>query len=280
MANNNANNTKNNTKNNTNNNIKNNTKKNTKKNTKNNLYKLFYKEYYKEVDFKKVLFDKSDEKIGPINDTIKSSTLESIPYPIEGMNTFRMKVLYPGLITGVGLVHDSKGIEGGYNLGMHFDYTHGMPIIYGSTVKGVLKEYFKEFTKGSTKLSKEKLEKLPEEEQLFEGKRKNDKNETENIPIYERDVFFDAVIVSGPKNNGTGGFLEDDYITPHKDPLSNPTPIKMLKIAAGTIIEFRFKLNGSNEEKEAKLDLFKEILTTVGIGAKTNVGYGQLKETE
>lgn len=247
----------------------------------NNIYKLFYKEYYREVNFKNVLSGKA-ERIGPINDTIKSSTLESIPcpIPIEGMDTFRMKVLYPGLITGVGLVHDSKGIEGGYNLGMHFDYTYGMPIIYGSTVKGVLKEYFKEFKKSSTKLSKEQLEKLPEEEQLFEGKRKNDKNETENIPIYERDVFFDAVIVSGPKNNGTGGFLEDDYITPHKDPLSNPTPIKMLKIAAGTIIEFRFKLNGSDEEKKAKLDLFKEILTTVGIGAKTNVGYGQLKETE
>lgn len=269
MANNNANNAKNNTNNNIKNNAKNNVKNTTNNNTKNNLYKLFYKEYYKEVDFKKVLFDKSDEKIGPINDTIKSSTLESIPYPIEGMDTFRMKVLYPGLITGVGLVHDSKGIEGGYNLGMHFDYTYGMPIIYGSTVKGVLSEYFKEFNEDINLFEK-----------IFEGKRKNDKNETENIPIYERDVFFDAVIVSGPTNNGTGGFLEDDYITPHKDPLSNPTPIKMLKIAAGTIIEFRFKLNGSDEEKEAKLDLFKEILTTVGIGAKTNVGYGQLKETE
>ena len=276
MANNNA----NNTKNNTNNNIKNNTKKNTKKNTKNNLYKLFYKEYYEKVDFKKVLFDKSDDKIGPKNDKIKSSTLESIPYPIEEemVNPFKLKVLYPGLITGVGLVHDSKGIEGGYNLGMHFDYTHGMPIIYGSTVKGVLKKYFREFKENSEKLSEEELERLPEEEELFKGKRKNEKNETESIPIYERDVFFDAVIVSGPNNNGTGGFLEDDYITPHKDPLSNPKPIKMLKIAPGTIIEFRFKLCGTKEEKDAKLKLFKEILTTVGIGAKTNVGYGQLKE--
>jgi len=29
--------------------------------------------------------------------------------------------------------------------------------------------------------------------------------------------------------------------------------------------------------QQEKLDIFKEILTTVGIGAKTNVGYGQLK---
>ena len=33
----------------------------------------------------------------------------------------------------------------------------------------------------------------------------------------------------------------------------------------------------SDEEKNFKCDLFKEILTTVGVGAKTNVGYGQLK---
>ena len=238
----------------------------------NNIYKLFYKEYYREVNFENVLSGRP-ERIGTINDTIKSSTLAQIPCPIEGMDTFRLKVLYPGLITGVGLVHDSKGIEGGYNLGMHFDYTHGMPIIYGSTVKGVLKEYFKEFKENSEKLSEEELERLPEEEELFKGKREN-----ESIPIYERDVFFDAVIDSDLNNNGTGGFLEDDYITPHKDPLSNPNPIKMLKIAPGTIIEFRFKLCGTEEEKDAKLKLFKEILTTVGIGAKNNVGYGQLKE--
>ncbi len=46
-------------------------------------------------------------------------------------------------------------------------------------------------------------------------------------------------------------------------------------------MEFRFKLVdtkiGNKElKKEDKLNLFKEILTTMGIGAKTNVGYGQL----
>ena len=56
----------------------------------------------------------------------------------------------------------------------------------------------------------------------------------------------------------------------------------MLKIAPGCTIEFRFRLHdsvvgGNTFTANAKLDLFKKILGTVGIGAKTNVGYGQLK---
>jgi CRISPR-associated protein Cmr6 len=77
--------------------------------------------------------------------------------------------------------------------------------------------------------------------------------------------------------------LEDDSITPHKDgPLRNPTPITMLKIAPGCEIEFRFRLvdsvvDGKVFKKEDKLKLFENILKTVGVGAKTNVGYGQLE---
>ena len=58
-----------------------------------------------------------------------------------------------------------------------------------------------------------------------------------------------------------------------------------MKIAPGCKLEFRFKLvdteiagTGKKFSKEQKLELFKEILTTVGVGAKTNVGYGQLKK--
>jgi CRISPR-associated protein Cmr6 len=77
--------------------------------------------------------------------------------------------------------------------------------------------------------------------------------------------------------------LEDDSITPHGDnPLKNPLPITMLKIAPGCEIEFRFRLvdsvvDGKVFKKEDKLKLFENILKTVGVGAKTNVGYGQLE---
>ena len=103
------------------------------------------------------------------------------------------------------------------------------------------------------------------------------------MSIYDRDIFFDAVIVKPYVKDGKQYLLEDDSITPHTEgPLKNPIPIAMLKVAPGCILEFRFLLrksavNGRIYDKKFKEGLFREILTTVGIGAKTNVGYGQLE---
>lgn len=238
----------------------------------NNIGKLFYKDYYKEVNFENVI-NGIESSPGQINQKIKRSAHLTIANPIgtEECSSFRAKILYPGLVTGVGLEHNSKNIKGGYNLGMHFDYTWGMPVVYGSSVKGVLREYFKEFYEGE--IDKQKLE-----EDIFSGKVGN-----ENKSIYHRDIFFDAVITKPYESNNKKHLLEDDSITPHKDgPLRNPLPITMLKIAPGCEIEFRFRLVDSvfGEKvfkKEDKLKLFENILKTVGVGAKTNVGYGQLE---
>lgn len=235
----------------------------------NNIGKLFYKDYYKEVKWENILFAKTDEdKVLKIDNDIKKSPLVKINKPISDINsTISATIQYPGLVTGVGLTHDAKV---GYKLGMHFDYTYGMPVIYGSSVKGVLRSWFAEFYKNEYEGDDYLISKLIDD--IFEGGKKS---------IYQRDVFFDAVIVEDYK----GRFLEDDSITPHPDPLKNPVPIKMLKIAPGCKIEFRFRLcdteiDGVKFGAKDKLELFKEILTTVGIGAKTNVGYGQLKTEE
>lgn len=238
----------------------------------NNIGKLFYKDYYKEVNFENVI-NGIESSPGQINQQIKKSDHLTIANPIgaEECSSFQAKILYPGLVTGVGLEHNSKSIKGGYNLGMHFDYTWGMPVVYGSSVKGVLREYFKEFYEGD--IDTQKLE-----EDIFAGKSGN-----ENKSIYHRDIFFDAVITKPYKSNNKEHLLEDDSITPHKEgPLRNPTPITMLKIAPGCEIEFRFRLvdsvvDGKVFTKEDKLKLFENILKTVGVGAKTNVGYGQLE---
>jgi len=160
----------------------------------------------------------------------------------------------------------------------------------------VLRAWFKEFYDGSR-------DSYDYEMEIFEGKLRDTEAEkkkygqnweekvkvTKNrifIPksIYDRDIFFDAVIAQAEKK-GNGRILCSDSITPHggdnhDNPLKNPTPITFLKIASGCKLKFRFKLAGSEEEKELKRKLFKEILTTVGVGAKTNVGYGQLKEAK
>lgn len=258
--------------------------------------------------------------------------------PERSYKTFELDVQYPGLVTGVGINHETK-IVGEFKLGVHFDWTHGMPVVYGSSVKGVLRAWFKKFYKNSKNkysecgvdeddllmdiFSGEKRDveaerkKIEEEwrkmvdsgavvDSASEKKKYEDewKKKLEDVKnriykpksIYNRDIFFDAVII---KADSQGRILCSDSITPHdENPLKNPTPITFLKIASGCIIQFRFLLQKSSvpaigengipvkDDKgeypsftiDKKIGIFKEILTTVGIGAKTNVGYGQLKE--
>lgn len=240
-----------------------------------NIYKLFYRDYYKNIDFTYALDDDDAESgdnnlnlIRMMNEDIKSVSLFDISKVLEISNilNLRFKILYPGLVTGIGLVHDSKKIKGAFNLGMHFDYTSGMPVVYGSSVKGVLRQYFKDFYKGN--LDKKKLE-----DDIFDGIMTDGKKKS----IYDRDIFFDAVITNVYiDEKGGKHLLEDDCITPHgANPLKNPKPITMLKIAAGCTINFRFSLKDSLITAKEKKEIFKKILETVGIGAKTNVGYGQ-----
>lgn len=222
----------------------------------------------------------------------------------ETDNIIELEVQYPGLVTGVGIDHEAK-ITGEFKLGVHFDWTHGMPVVYGSSVKGVLRAWFKDVYLHGDEDYYNKCGKIEYGDlmmEIFEGAYDRDveaekkkykdkwKDIVENNPekriykhhksIYDRDIFFDAVIVSP---DSKGRILCSDSITPHgADPLKNPIPITFLKIAPGCKLKFRFKLEDSIVEgkpfkKAHKRALFKEILTKVGIGAKTNVGYGQLK---
>lgn len=238
-----------------------------------NLHKTYYKDYFKNLNFGYLLNNGEEPKteIKRRNEGLTApNLLHKIPKISLANQGFELQVAYPGLVTGIGINHEAK-IEGEFKLGVHFDWTYGMPVVYGSSVKGVLKSYFKEFYNPN--------ENLPEVKDaikdIFEGEGKS---------IYNRDVFFDAVIVEADKKNR---ILCSDSITPHgNNPLKNPIPITFLKIASGCKLEFRFKLVDTVIVKDGrtltltaaqKLDIFKEILTTVGIGAKTNVGYGQLK---
>ena len=75
-----------------------------------------------------------------------------------------------------------------------------------------------------------------------------------------------------------GKLFAGDAITPHKDPLKNPVPISFLKVAPGCQVEFRFRLVDSIITAEEKKKIFKRIIRKYGLGAKTNVGYGQFEE--
>lgn len=264
---------------------------------KNNLHKVFYKEYFSALDLNG---GDDEQKIAEVNNKIFDTHLTHIPFPNMDKQPVYLTVQYPGLITGIGIGHE-VGVTGELKLGLHFDWTYGMPVIYGSSVKGVLRAWFMEFYTGDI----DKIDLLMdifsgvydrdiEAEKVKYGDKWGDKVKVpqnriykRNKSTYERDIFFDAVIFNKPENKP---FLCTDAITPHggknlDNPLLNPTPISFLKIAPGCKIEFRFKLVDSKDSEgnviytiNDKKELFKKILTTVGIGAKTNVGYGQLVE--
>ncbi len=226
-----------------------------------NLHKVYYKDYYSGIDFSNADSEKNRSINADRNKVLmRSGNLLLIPKNELVNTTISMIVAYPGLITGTGITHETK-IQGEFKLGMHFDYTYGMPVIYGSTVKGVLRSYFKEEYDG------------PDADAVIAdifGSTDKDSSKS----IYDRDIFFDAVITE----DNDGELLVSDAITPHSDnPLKNPVPINFVKVAPGCTVEFRFRLVDSILKANQKKQIFERILRNYGIGSKTNIGYGQFE---
>lgn len=286
-----------------------------------NLGLFFQRGYYKDLTVDILSDSSSDKKHFDIKNTeLINSSKRIIPKGsiIADTVAFKLRTVYPGLITGIGMAHET-GMEGESKLGMAFDHTSGLPYIPGSSVKGLLRSMFPILppNKPAHKIDEKTKVLLPKKcqyiceiwnekivdkwnklrglhpefmdlpkleeadvkelaEFIFEGKSGDG-----YLSIYKRDIFFDAQIVGDYNEKG---ILDFDFITPHKEALKNPTPIKFLKILPNVVFVFSFKLgdskllSGKLIPAKAKALLFKEILTTVGIGAKTNVGYGQLKE--
>lgn len=225
----------------------------------------------------------------------------------------KLKTVYPGLATGVGITHESAS-KGELKFGFDFDYTTGMPVIRGHSLKGALRSAFPQHHNNDVKHKFEKayqiycwLHNVPEftnegliefkknkslynnvvsyENEIFDGKINGNL-----ISNYKQDVFFDSFILTASQFPVTRNeYLGIDSITPHvkkgrqsyeQSMLKNPIPIPFLKILPGVEIEFRFKLNNNNLlNLEQKKSLFTKILLVQGIGAKTNVGYGQFDIT-
>ncbi len=214
-------------------------------------------------------------------------------------NQFQLTTVYPGLFIGSGYAHDVKGDEDAIKLGFFFDHTTGLPCIPGSSVKGVLREaaekanghyleyILTEIKDGKRKL-KDKATKALAESFLTENLKKLLGGKTsafvksvfdgEYLPIYQRDIFFDAFPIDS--GNEDGKFLSNDYITHHEHPLKNPNPVQFLKVLPQVTFRFEFLLKDRPDEMPValKLELFRQILLDLGVGAKTNVGYGKFTE--
>lgn len=184
--------------------------------------------------------------------------------------SFCLKTTYPGMLAGLGYWHDGlcdEDINGGFSI----DYVSGQPYIPGSSVKGIirsafLKEGFVETLLESIGKPIQKESKKALENNIFEG----------------NDIFFDAVIKHGDRK---GLIFAKENITPHKSPIKNPIPLSFLKVRPEVVWEFRFQLKDYIEgnievTKKDKEKLFKAILLVLGVGAKTNVGFGALEEVD
>lgn len=207
--------------------------------------------------------------------------------------SFELKVENPGLVFGTGITHES-GNEGEFKIGFYFDFITGLIVIPGHAIKGVVKSWFvgndkreallwhlkndkgdlrelgKNIESVETTIDNGFLEKLCDE--MFSGK------DTEGIVqnIYRRDIFHEAFIVG---SDHTGGlFLGKDAITPHgTNPLRNPIPLPFIKLLPRTKLIFNFRFKKGILDVKQKEQLVKYLIKEYGIGAKTNVGYGQFK---
>lgn len=289
-----------------------------------NLGWLYYRDYYSRDDiftrseseqenyFKSknqkllnVSFDASLNRINNVTNT------ETAPYSLQ--------TTYPGLLTGSGTAHQT-GSMGEMKLGFSFDYTTGLPIISGSSVKGCMRGNFPNILRRQAKNDAKLLRKADLKEAfllhtlaaleipittpdelfklewaIFEGimvdgaiPRKEGKILFEDLKgtrlsVYEIDVFYDAYVSRGGNSQK---ILGSDFVTPHKhknrtkrnlDPFVNPVPIQFLKVLPEVTFTFQVDLKNTVVSPEHKWKLFKHLLATLGIGAKTNVGYGQLK---
>ena len=237
-----------------------------------NLNYLFNKAYYRNLGNPK--FESDVKQFNTCIEKTKFNMSDYKPLPFD-CQTIVMKIAYPGLIIGMGNPHGVGKDFGGneeIKTGFSFDYTTGQPYIPASSVKGMLRSYFKEHRQAVCEIIKAKTEIEFSESEigLFES----------DVFDYN-DIFLDAVVYCGDKH---GYMLSSDYITPHdKDHIKNPVPIRILKINPGVQLEFRFLLNDHtvNDKtvtKDMLKDIFTELLSLFGVGAKTNVGYGILKD--
>ncbi len=218
-----------------------------------NLGWLFYKDYFRGINYANL--ESNSELIKGKVETIINQSITIKNDEMLGNIHFKATTTYPGLILGSGNAHELPSIEGQAILGFHFDYTSGLPVIAGSSIKGVLRSTFKH-PKYIQEYVGDEIDIAQLETEIFDN----------------GDVFFDAVVVSN------GKILGDDFLTPHgDDPLKNPVPLRFIKVLPDISFRFDFELNDGILSKSKKSDLFQNILSDLGLGAKTNVGYGKFE---
>lgn len=191
-------------------------------------------------------------------------------FSIEGTEGFSLTTIYPGLLVGGGYTHPKlKSNDDDFQLGFFFDHTTGLPLISGSSIKGVLRSVLENEELAGTLYEAQLATLSLTPKQVVEI-------------LFEEDgaVFYDAYIEK-TDNEGKKIFGED-YITSHHSDdeggaLKEPNPVRFLKVLPEVTFRFQFSFK-KRENVQVRLELFEAILLDFGVGAKTNVGYGQFRK--
>ena len=210
--------------------------------------------------------------------------------------SFCAQVCYPGLLVGLGNSHASGQTKAEIQLGMTLDPVTGLPFLPGRTVKGILRSAFLQNREYVAALLEEQGVTLtPQQVEALELDSFDRQQPYGDYTIEEehgggRDVFFDAWPV---RPDADKHLLGPENITPHRaktkdlEGLTAPIPLNLIKVLPGVVFQFRFKLADTvlGKDKAAvpvsatqKLELYRQLLLDLGAGAKTNVGFGALKE--
>lgn len=205
-----------------------------------------------------------------------------------GFDSIRMRITAPGLIIGMGLSHGTSDNEA-VKTGLQFDYTSGLPVIPGSSVKGVIRSAFPNDNDDESRMRYifdilKGLSVISDHDALLENYKGFILRLRDNMfGLADKkgmDVFADALVVG---HGGLSNVIAEDYLTPHTGGLLDPPiPIRIVKVCTGVIFSFCYKFSSFQEDgmritADKKKNICTSILEDFGIGAKTNVGYGCLK---
>ena len=216
------------------------------------------------------------------NFCFKETSPVSMWREIDGYQNFQLVTCYPGLLIGTGNPHEIS-VASAIKCGFAFDAVTGYPYIPGSSLKGMLRSCFPGDNK-ETSISKEYEEYLLMH--IREIKKDNRNEGKWNIEALKSHIFENGDIFLGafPSERSVGSsMLAMEYITPHKK-FANPVPISLIKVKPEVQFEFGFILKDYVADgavvfsAKEKLELFKRLILDMGIGAKTNVGFGKFRE--
>ncbi len=216
-------------------------------------------------------FDDLDKKkfINDITDKSQKQNRNLLDEHIERMfrltcnldGRFKIYELTERLITGIGLDHPVE-------VGFLWDHTLGVPYIAGSSIKGIVKDWVKNWCQ-------------EDDEDILRIFGSDGKKENQVGSV----IFFDA-LPYGMIN------LATDIITPHYSPYysqeecpgdwSNPTPIPFLTVDKNQKFIFFIAPRTQKYVKDCSkvIEWLEAVLTTLGAGAKTATGYGRFTPSE